>query len=117
MGGITKQKSENQEFLNCEFEFECPMNWFDLTATNDSEVKYCGNCNNDVHLCLTQEDLDTHTEQRHCIAYFKDIDLSTRLRLQNEVFEALSPSNRPIILTGYPAPAKRISERLKKDDG
>lgn len=116
MSSIKKQKPEDQQFMNCEFEFECPMNWFELTATNDAGVKYCDTCNNDVHLCLSQEDLDTHAEQRHCIAYFKDVDLSTRLRLQNEVFEALIPSNRPIMLTGYPAPARRISEILKKDD-
>ncbi len=117
MGSITKQKPVDQQFLNCEFEFECPMNWFDLTATKDAEIKYCEICSNDVYLCLTQEDLDIHAEQRHCIAYFKDVDLSTRLRLQNEVFEALIPSNRPIILTGYPRSAKRISKTLKKDDG
>lgn len=116
MGGITKQKPVNQQFLNCKFEFECPMNWFDLTATNDAGVKYCETCNNDVHLCLTQEDLDTHAEQRHCIAYFKDVDLNTRLRLRREVCEALIPSNRPIMLTGFPSPAKRISEILKRGD-
>jgi hypothetical protein len=116
MSSIINQKPVNHQFLNCEFEFECPMNWFDLTATKDPEIKYCETCNNDVYLCLTQEDLDAHAEQRHCIAYFRDADLSARLKLKNEVYEALIPSNRPIMLTGYPASAKRISEILKKDD-
>jgi hypothetical protein len=115
MGSTTKQKLVNQQFLNCKFEFECPMNWFDLTATNDAGVKYCETCSNDVHLCLSQEDLDTHAEQRHCIAYFKDVDTTTRLRLHREIYEAFIPSNRPIMLTGYPAPAKRISQLLNKD--
>lgn len=116
MGGINKQKPLNHEFLNCEFEFECPKNWFDLTLTHDAKIKYCETCNKDVHLCTTQEELDAHAEQRHCIAYFKDPDLSTRFRLRREVCEALVPGNRPIMLTGYPASAKRISDTFKKDD-
>jgi hypothetical protein len=116
MGSIGKQKPVNHQFLNCELEFECPMNWFDLTPTHDAKVKYCEACNKDVHLCITQKDLDTHAEQRHCIAYFKDPDLSTRFKLRREVFEVLVPSNRPIMLTGYPASAKRFSDIFNEDD-
>lgn len=116
MGGTAKQKPLNHEFLNCEFEFECPKNWFDLTPTYDAKVKYCDSCNKDVHLCVTQEELDTHAKQRHCIAYFKDPDLSTRFKLQREVCETLVPGNSVRMLTGYPAVTKRISDIFSKDD-
>lgn len=116
MGSIAKQKPVNHQFLNCELEFECPMNWFDLTPTHDAKVKYCEACNKDVHLCVTQEDLDAHAEQRRCIAYFKDPDLSTRFKLQREVCETLVPGNRVRMLTGYPAVTKRISDIFSKDD-
>ena len=116
MGGIAKQKPVNHQFLNCEFEFECPKNWFDLTPTYHSKVKYCETCNKDVHLCFTQKELDTHAAQRHCIAFFKDPDLSTRFKLQREVCETLVPCNRVRMLTGIPATTKRISDIIKEDD-
>ena len=116
MGGIAKQKPVNHQFLNCEFEFECSMNWFDLTPTYDTKVKYCDSCNTNVHLCVTQEELDRHAEQRHCIAYFKDPNLSTRFKLQREVCETLVPGNRVRMLTGYPAVTKRISNVFGGDD-
>lgn len=116
MGGITKQKPLNHQFLNCEFEFECPKNWFDLTQTYDPKIKYCETCNKNVHLCVTQEELDGHAEQGNCIAYFKDPDLRARFRLQREVCEAFIPGNRLIVLTGYPALPKRVSDIFNKDD-
>lgn len=114
MGSIAKQKPVNHQFLNCEF--ECSKNWFDLTPTYDSKVKYCETCNKEVHLCVTQEDLDTHAEQRHCIAYFKDPDLSTRFKLQRELCETLVSGNRVRMLTGYPAATKRISDIFGGND-
>lgn len=116
MGGINKEKPLNHQFLNCKLEFECPMNWFDLTPTYDARVKYCDSCNKDVHLCITQDELDDHAEQGRCIAYFKDPDLRTRFKLQREICEALVPGNRPIMLTGYPASTKRISDIFNGDD-
>lgn len=116
MSSIAKQKPPNHEFLNCEFEFECRKNWFDLTPTYDSKVKYCETCNKDVHLCVTQEELDKHAALRHCIACFKDPDLDIRFRLQGEVCEDLVPGKKVKILTGYPASAKRLSEIFNEDD-
>ena len=116
MGGINKQKPLNHEFLNCELEFECPKNWFDLAPTYDTKVKYCDSCNKDVHLCVTQEELDSHVTQRHCIAFFKNLDLRTRFKLQREVCESLVLGSRPIMLTGYPTRAKRTSDIFSKDN-
>lgn len=116
MGSITKQKPLNHEFLNCEFEFECSKNWFDLTPTHDAKVKYCETCNKDVHLCVTQEELDSHAERRHCIAYFKDPDQSTRFKLSREACEALVLSGSIKMLTGYPLAAKSFFDAFKKDD-
>ena len=116
MGGIAKQKPTNHQFINCEFEFECPKSWFDLAPTYDVKTKFCETCNKNVHLCLTQEELDSQAEHGHCIAYFKDPDLSARFKLQREVCETLVPGNRVRMLTGYPASARRISDILNEGD-
>lgn len=116
MGGIAKQKPTNHQFINCEFEFKCPKNWFDLAPTYDVKVKFCETCNQNVHLCVTQEELDGHAKQRHCIAYFEAPNQSALLKLEREVCETLVPSNRPIMLTGYPVSAKRFSDIFNGDD-
>ncbi|WP_087744040.1 MULTISPECIES: hypothetical protein [unclassified Acidovorax] len=39
------------EVINCEFEYECPLDWFKLATTYDASVRNCGACNKDVYFC------------------------------------------------------------------
>ncbi|MDT7523467.1 hypothetical protein RAE21_13810 [Rhodoferax sp. TBRC 17198] len=72
------------QFLNCEMEFECPRNWFELTETDKAGIKHCSTCDKPVHLCITQDELDAFARQGECIAFFSDPDLSTRFKLSRE---------------------------------
>ena len=76
------------QFLNCEMEFECPKNWFELTETDKAGVKHCAACNKRVHLCITQDELDGFANQGECIAFFSNPDLPTRFKLSRERAEA-----------------------------
>ena len=76
------------QFLNCEMEFECPKNWFELAGTNEAGVKHCSTCNKNVYLCITQDELDQFALKGECIAFFSDPDLSTRFKLSREKAEA-----------------------------
>ena len=76
------------QFLNCEMEYECPKNWFELTETDNAGVKHCSTCDKHVHLCSTQDELDSFAHQGECIAFFSDPDLSTRFKLSREKAEA-----------------------------
>lgn len=62
---------DEQVFLNCEMALECPKNWFELDPTASPNVKHCNTCNQNVHLCTTQEDVDKAIEDLRCIAFFK----------------------------------------------
>ena len=72
------------QFLNCEMEYECPKNWFELTETDKAGVKHCSTCDKHVHLCITQDELDSFAHQGACIAFFSDPDLTTRFKLSRE---------------------------------
>lgn len=100
-------------FLNCEMEFECPKNWFELTETKQTGVKHCSTCQKNVHLCITQAELDDFAHKGDCIAFFADPDLPTRFKLSREKAET-NRNDRVILLQrvmlGLPRSANR--ERL-----
>jgi hypothetical protein len=75
-------------FLNCEMEFECSKNWFELTDTDKAGIKRCSTCGRNVHLCVTQNDLDALSSKGECIAFFSEPDLQTRFKLSREKAEA-----------------------------
>lgn len=86
--GTTTHNPGIHEFINCEFEYECPKNWFDLKETGKAGIKHCNACNQDVHLCVNQEELTYAITQKFCIAYFRNPTLQTRFKLSREKCEA-----------------------------
>ena len=39
------------EVINCDFEYECPLDWFKLATTDDASIRHCGTCHKDVYFC------------------------------------------------------------------
>ena len=39
------------EVINCDFEYECPLDWFKLATTDDASIRYCRACNKEVYFC------------------------------------------------------------------
>jgi hypothetical protein len=58
------------ELWNCRnaFEFVCPRYFSELEPTDDSEVRFCGVCQERVYQCRTPLDFVTHGELGHCVA-------------------------------------------------
>jgi hypothetical protein len=54
--------------IACEFAFKCPKTWDRLALTADANIRHCSECDRDVHLALTQEDLRRHADKGHCVA-------------------------------------------------
>jgi uncharacterized protein (TIGR02996 family) len=50
------------------FEFECPMQWANLTVTDDVKVRFCDSCKRNVHYCDTIEEARDHAWQGDCVA-------------------------------------------------
>lgn len=39
------------EIIHCDFAYECPLDWFKLSPTDDPSVRHCGTCNKPVYFC------------------------------------------------------------------
>lgn len=56
------------EVINCDFEYECPLDWFKLAATDNPKVRHCEVCGKPVTFCedsremlaLQRTDPDAH---------------------------------------------------------
>lgn len=55
--------------INCEFEYECNLDWDLLRKTDNPMVNYCDQCKKEVKLCLSNEEIDGAWEAGTCIAH------------------------------------------------
>jgi hypothetical protein len=46
----------------------CPRRWEALTQTGRAGVRHCGQCDQNVYLCTTDEETLSHARAGHCIA-------------------------------------------------
>lgn len=54
--------------IECTFEFKCDKQWDDLEAQIASNIKFCKQCEKNVYLCKTQEELDHARSLGLCIS-------------------------------------------------
>lgn len=48
---MTSNEIGKAEVINCDFEYECPLDWFKLATTDDPSVRHCSCCKKDVYFC------------------------------------------------------------------
>jgi hypothetical protein len=48
--------------------FQCPKNWSSLEPTSDTRVRYCSECQHDVHWCENDVVAETLGRQGKCVA-------------------------------------------------
>ena len=53
----------------CEWIYKCPLSFKNLKGTSDPNIKFCNVCKKKVYNVKTKEELRTHANQGHCIAY------------------------------------------------
>jgi uncharacterized protein (TIGR02996 family) len=75
--GIPRNLSAKATFA-VRFEFPCPNRWADLQPTGEAGVRYCAECQKNVHYCASQDEAEQHAIRGNCIA------ISSRLALQVE---------------------------------
>jgi hypothetical protein len=54
--------------ISCEFAFKCPLRWSQFTPTEQENVRHCSECNRNVHLALSQEELNHLAVDDQCVA-------------------------------------------------
>lgn len=55
-------------WISCEFRFKCPQVWDRLLPAAGEGVRHCLECERDVYLALTEEDVRKHSDEGRCIA-------------------------------------------------
>lgn len=54
--------------ITCQFKFTCPMVWGLLSPTDQIKVRFCGECQREVFICVSEGELDFHVKRGHCVA-------------------------------------------------
>ena len=100
--------SEIYSIDNCtakSFAFLCPRHWSGLQKTEDAGIRFCSKCEKQVHLCVTDEELQVHTGMGHCVAVDGREKLAAARALVDAEKDAIKKMlNRPLV--GYLAPKK-----------
>lgn len=53
---------------NCPFAFRCDRKWTALKRTADPDVRFCGDCQREVHRCHTDQELAQAVALNRCVA-------------------------------------------------
>ena len=110
--GARRAEVPDEDFYRRQFELVCHREWDDLTSTGGAGVRFCEECEQNVHYCDTIVAARRHAQLGHCVAVDSGI-----LRRNNDL---LPPRGRTLMgrmLPGAVAEARRRErERLAVDD-
>lgn len=59
---------EDNQILECYFEFKCPRQWESLVKLNDPEKRYCPTCEEEVFFVTNTKELEIYRKLGRCIA-------------------------------------------------
>lgn len=76
-----------KKIRNCTWKFKCPRDWEGLASTDNLEVKFCDQCNRNVHFANDDAQFLLHAKLGHCVAKY-----------------AVSEDELPAIVMGEPDP-------------
>jgi len=56
------------DIRNCKVKYRCPKTWDSLDATEESHIRYCGECDQNVHFCKNESELFQAIKNDWCVA-------------------------------------------------
>jgi len=80
---------------NCKFKTKCDQSWNEMSLTDDEDVRFCKQCQKQVHLCLSDYELETAIDNNWCVAIFNANDEDSLMRV-GEVVSTYSPSTKTL---------------------
>lgn len=57
---------------NCVFSFKCSAVWEQLEDTDNVAVRFCQDCQREVHYCDTDDELVAAVKLNRCVAFEKE---------------------------------------------
>jgi hypothetical protein len=64
-----KKKQKSYEIRNCVFAYKCEADWEKLEDTNKEKIRYCGECDREVHFCEDDKELTEAVRENFCVAF------------------------------------------------
>ncbi len=60
---------------NCVLSYKCPNDWNALTETDDSDIRFCEECEKEVYFCHDDDELAKGIRLNRCVAFFKPSEM------------------------------------------
>lgn len=57
---------------NCTFAFKCQAKWNSLIKTDSEGIRFCNDCQREVHFCEDDDELVRSIRLNKCVAIYKD---------------------------------------------
>jgi hypothetical protein len=98
---------------DCKLSFVCSEEWAQLVEGADPRVRYCKNCQADVHAVYNDDELEDQKAKGHCVAIFEDAGLVATMGLPNLALpQAIDPIlDRPLAEFDLPPHILQALER------
>jgi hypothetical protein len=55
--------------------YKCPNDWNALTETDDSDIRFCEECEKEVYFCHDDDELAKGIRLNRCVAFFKPSEM------------------------------------------
>lgn len=86
MRGMIKEyhmstEDSKYQLRNCEFAFQCEAEWDELDETSEKRIRFCNQCQKQVHFCDTDEQLLNAIKSNLCVAIEPPFQKPVRLML------------------------------------
>ena len=65
----------NVTIRNCTFAYKCNMNFDELNDTDNRNIKFCTQCQREVHYCATDEEIVDAIQRNKCIAIYNPYNI------------------------------------------
>lgn len=69
---IIDREPSDPSIDNCQFLFECAASWSELKKTEDAAIRFCDQCQKNVYLCHTYDQLAQAISFNRCVAIYKN---------------------------------------------
>lgn len=65
---VSQRSGRAPRQLAAHFQFLCNRNWEDLQTTNDTTIRFCNDCQKNVHYCDTIVEARNQADRERCVA-------------------------------------------------
>lgn len=66
---LPNKEELTDKIVNCNFQFQCPLDWNKLKLGESEDIRFCPNCSKNVYFAHTQTEVDNFALEGKCVAF------------------------------------------------